>query len=159
MIVLYQPFQNPTIPCPAPSRLPPLSKGGGLTARHKLLLCCVLLAICPLFLYCKLFAVKTEGLLYHLSLSTTSMPPLSKGGGLTASHKLSLCCILIATHPPFLFTKLFCRQDRGIASSPSLTCTNPPKPTLSLSLFVGEGLVSRVTWFTLCASTWFTCYQ
>ena len=26
MIVLYQPFQNPTIPCPAPSRLPPLSK-------------------------------------------------------------------------------------------------------------------------------------
>ena len=47
----------------------------------------------------------------------------------------------------------------GIASSPSLTCTNPPKPTLSLSLFVGEGLVSRVTWFTLCASTWFTCYQ
>ena len=30
---------------------------------------------------------------------------------------------------------------------------------LSLSLFVGEGLVSRVTWFTLCASTWFTCYQ
>ena len=78
MIVLYQPFQNPTIHCPAPSRLPPLSKGGGLTARHKLLLCCVLLAICPLFLYCKLFAVKTEGLLYHLSLSTTSMPPLSK---------------------------------------------------------------------------------
>ena len=30
---------------------------------------------------------------------------------------------------------------------------------LSLSLFVGEELVSRVTWFTLCASTWFTCYQ
>ena len=73
-----QPFQNRTIPRSAPSRLPPLSKGGGLTARHKLLLCCVLLAICPLFLYCKLFAVKTEGLLYHLSLSTTSMPPLSK---------------------------------------------------------------------------------
>ena len=24
---------------------------------------------------------------------------------------------------------------------------------------VGEGYVSRVTWFTLCASTWFTCYQ
>ena len=30
---------------------------------------------------------------------------------------------------------------------------------LSPSLFVGEELVSRVTWFTLCASTWFTCYQ
>lgn len=24
---------------------------------------------------------------------------------------------------------------------------------------VGEEPVSRVTWFTLCASTWFTCYQ
>ena len=27
------------------------------------------------------------------------------------------------------------------------------------STAVGEGIVSRVTWFTLCASTWFTCYQ
>ena len=24
---------------------------------------------------------------------------------------------------------------------------------------VGLGNMSRVTWFTLCASTWFTCYQ
>ena len=38
-----------TIPCPAPPRLPPLSKGGGLTASHKLSLCCVLLAIHPPF--------------------------------------------------------------------------------------------------------------
>ena len=36
-------------PRPAPSRLPPLSKGGELTARHKLSLCCVLLAIRPPF--------------------------------------------------------------------------------------------------------------
>ena len=27
------------------------------------------------------------------------------------------------------------------------------------STAVGEGIVSRVTWCTLCASTWFTCYQ
>jgi len=48
----------------------------------------------------------------------------------------------------------------GIAAPPSLAPHQPfQKPTLSLSLFVGEGLVSRVTWFTLCASTWFTCYQ
>ena len=66
-----------TIPRPA-LNLPPLSKGGGLTARHKLSLCCVLLAIHPPFLFTKLFAVKTEGLLHHPSLSTTSMPPLSK---------------------------------------------------------------------------------
>ena len=31
----HQPFQNRTIPCFAPSHLPPLLKGGGLTARHK----------------------------------------------------------------------------------------------------------------------------
>ena len=31
----HQPFQNRTIPCFALSHLPPLSKGGGLTARHK----------------------------------------------------------------------------------------------------------------------------
>ena len=36
-----QPFQIRTIPRKSPTPLPPLSKGGGLTARHKLLLCCV----------------------------------------------------------------------------------------------------------------------
>ena len=61
-LLLHQPSQNRTIPCFAPSHLPPLSKGGGLTARHKLLLCYFLLAICPPFLYYKLFGVKTEGL-------------------------------------------------------------------------------------------------
>ena len=50
-----------------------------------------------------------------LSLRTTFLPPLSKGGGLTAKHKLSLCCFLLAIYPPFLYYKLFCRQDRGIA--------------------------------------------
>lgn len=44
----------PTLPKPhhpllAPSHLPPLLKGGGLTTRHKLSLCCVLLAIRPPF--------------------------------------------------------------------------------------------------------------
>ena len=46
---------------------------------------------------------------------TMFLPPLSKGGGLTARHKLLSCCVLLATRPPFLFTKLFCRQDGGIA--------------------------------------------
>ena len=78
VIALYQPFQNRTIPCPAPPHLPPLSKGGGLTASHKLSLCCVLLATRPPFYSLNFSAVKTEGLLYHPSLSTTSMPPLSK---------------------------------------------------------------------------------
>ena len=47
-----------------------------------------------------------------------NLPPLSKGGGLTASHKLFICCVLLATHSPFLFIKLFCRQDGGIAFLP-----------------------------------------
>ena len=47
-------------------------------------------------------------------LSTTFLPPLSKGGGLTARHKLLLCCFLLAICPPFLYCKLFCRQDGGI---------------------------------------------
>ena len=47
-----------------------------------------------------------------------NLPPLSKGGGLTARHKLFLCCVLLAIYPPFLFTKLFCRQDGGIAFLP-----------------------------------------
>ena len=48
------PRSSPTLPKPhhpllAPSHLPPLLKGGGLTARHKLSLCCVLLVIRPPF--------------------------------------------------------------------------------------------------------------
>ena len=52
---------------------------------------------------------------HYPSPRTTFLPPLSKGGGLTARHKLLSCRVLLATHPPFLFTKLFCRQDGGIA--------------------------------------------
>ena len=33
---------------------------------------------------------------------------------LTARHKLLLCCFLLAICPPFLYCKLFCRQDGGI---------------------------------------------
>ena len=124
----HQPSQkHTTIPRLAPSRLPPLSKGGGLTARHKLSLCCVLLAIHPPFLFTKLFAVKTEGLLHHPSLSTTSMPPLSK----------VRCC-----RP-----KKFGRLPEGLPHHyPSLapTLPNPHYPTLSTTFLAplpkGAGL-------------------
>ena len=82
-LALHQPFQNCTIPRPAPPHLPPLSKGGGLTAKHKLLLCCVLLAICPLFLYCKLFCRQDGGIASvasTLSIPTTfskALPPFA----------------------------------------------------------------------------------
>ena len=46
----------------------------------------------------------------------TPLPPLSKGGGLTARHKPLYFCFLLVPRPPFLFTKPFCRQDGGIAS-------------------------------------------
>ena len=45
--------------------LPPLSKGGGLTARHKLLLHCVCLQYICLFYLPNFSAVKTEGLLHR----------------------------------------------------------------------------------------------
>ena len=58
--------------------LPPLSKGGGLTARHKLLLCCVLLAICPLFLYCKLFC-RQDGGIAPIAPNTATFTTIAKG--------------------------------------------------------------------------------
>jgi len=47
---------------------------------------------------------------------TLNLPPLSKGGGLTAKHKLLPCNVLLAIHPSFLFTKPFRRQDGGIVT-------------------------------------------
>ena len=90
---------------------------------------------------------------------TTTLASLVKGRWIDGKAQTVALLHFACDTSTFLIYQTFRRQDGGIASSPSLTCTNPPKPTLSLSLFVGEGLVSRVTWFTLCASTWFTCYQ
>ena len=47
-----------------------------------------------------------------------NLPPLSKGGGLTARHKPGYYCFLLAICPPFLYCKLFCRQDGGIVFLP-----------------------------------------
>ena len=77
--------------------LPPLSKGGGLTARHKLLLCCVLLATRPPFYSLNFYAVKTEGLLYthqplylhNLLKSTSTASPHAKLASLVKGEVLS----------------------------------------------------------------------
>ena len=58
----HWPLKKRTIPRKAPSHLPPLSKGGGLTARHKPWFYCFLLAICPPFLCCKLFCRQDGGI-------------------------------------------------------------------------------------------------
>ena len=77
---------------------------------------------------------------HYPTLIITFLPPLSKGGGLTARHKLLLCCVLLAICPLFLYCKLFCRQDGGIASVAS-TLSIPttfskahPSPRLAPSL-------------------------
>ena len=138
--------------------MPPLSKGGGLTARHKPLYCCFLLVPRPPFLFTKPFCRQDGGIdspplrfaphsyrplskvmccrpkkfgrlpeeLPHQPSPNrtiprkppTPLPPLSKGGGLTARHEPLYCCFLLVPRPPFLFTKPSCRQDGGIASLP-----------------------------------------
>ena len=71
-----------------------------------------------------------------------SLPPLSKGGGLTARHKLLLCCVLLAIYPPFLCYKLFCRQDGGIVTPSPLPKPHYPTETTNTlaSLVKGEVL-------------------
>ena len=64
------------------------------------------------------------------------LPPLSKGGGLTAKHKLLLCCVLIAYPRPF-YHQTFLPSRRRDCYIPS-PHTNPSKPALSHPLFVGE---------------------
>ena len=65
-----------TIPCSA-LNLPPLSKGGGLTASHKLLHYCVCLRYAYPFYIAYFSAVKTEGLLSYRTLSVSQTPPLT----------------------------------------------------------------------------------
>ena len=60
-----QPLRKDNNPLPHTMFLPPLSKGGGLTARHKLLSCCVLIATHLPFYSLNFYAVKTEGLSHH----------------------------------------------------------------------------------------------
>ena len=125
----HQQINRRTNPCPTPSHLPPLSK----------VRCCR-----P-----KKFGRLPEGLPHQPSPRTnpsknrtiprkppTPLPPLSKGGGLTARHKPLYCCFLLVPRPPFLFTKPFCRQDGGIATSPRPTPTLPKTaPSLRLALY------------------------
>ena len=60
--------------------------------------------------------------------SPTPLPPLSKGGGLTARHKLSLCCIFTCDTSAFFIHQTFCRQDGGIALRPPTSPSPQPLP-------------------------------
>ena len=67
------------IPQKSPSHLPPLSKGGGLTERHKPLYCCFLLVPRPPFFIHQTFLPSRRRDCYIPSLRTTFLPPLVKG--------------------------------------------------------------------------------
>ena len=135
---------HPHYPSKSTISLPPLSKGGGLTARHKLLSCCVLLATRPPFYSLNFYAVKTEGLLYthqplhfhNLLKSTSTASPYAKlasprkrGGG-TAVEVFQLA-VQYSDSPAFTILKLSRAVTVGIAPyphQPSQTRTIPRKP-------------------------------
>ena len=82
-----------------------------------------------------------------LSLALTKLASLVKGRWIDGKAQTLLCCFLLAICPPFLYCKLFCRQDGGIASVapnavtpttiskalPPFAHINPPKTALSLA--------------------------
>ena len=76
---------------------------------------------------------------YPTRFAPPHLPPLSKGGGLTAKHKLLPCNVLLAIHPSFLFTKPFRHQDGGIVtptirSAPTFQKPHYPLPrTITLA--------------------------
>ena len=102
------PSKPRTIPRKSPTPLPPLSKGGGLTARHKLLLCCFLLAICPLFLYCKLFCRQDGGIALHHRPFQNRTIPRKRGGSVARSSRANYggdcsCLEVVSLIPLVLF--------------------------------------------------------
>ena len=72
------PSKNRTIPRKSPTPLLPLSKGGGLTARHKPLYCCFLLVPRPPFLFTKPFCRQDGGIASPPRFAPHSYRPLSK---------------------------------------------------------------------------------
>ena len=62
--------------------------------------------------------------------STITLASLVKGRWIDGKAQALTLLHLLATHPPFLFAKLFCRQDGGIVP-PTLARINPSKPHYS----------------------------
>ena len=62
-----------------------------------------------------------------------NLPPLSKGGGLTAKQKLLPCNVLLAIYPSFFIHQTFLPSRRRDCH------TNLSKTALSHPLFVGRG--------------------
>ena len=87
-----------------------------------------------------------------------SMPvPCQREVDLTARHKLLLCCFLLAICPPFLYYKLFCRQDGGIVTPTSRPAPPFQKPHYPLPCTItlasprkrGGGTADIIFWLTV----------
>ena len=94
--------------------LPPLSKGGGLTERHKLLLCCFLLVIRLPFQFIKLFCRQDGGIAIQ-SFASHYPSRFSSGEGLCVLVWLRICII-----PPTFRRVRVCVCLAGFASLQSL---------------------------------------
>ena len=114
--------QNRTILCPA-LNLPPLSKGGGLTASHKLLHYCVCLRYAYPFYIANFSAVKTEGLLHQLYAQ--HQPFQNRTIPLALHHHPCHMNVLLALRP----CKAFGRSTSGIHARPlsKVRCCRPKK--------------------------------
>ena len=133
--------------------LPPLSKGGGLTERHKLLLCCFLLVIHLPFQFIKLFCRQDGGIALHPP-TFSSPQPLQKDNN-PLPHTMSL--------PPLL--KVRCCRPKKFGRLPEGLLYHPSPRTITLAfrrvrvcvclygfvfalshpLFVGRGSVCACT--------------
>ena len=72
---------------------------------------------------------------YPSKIANTLASPWKRGGGLTARHKLFLCCVLLAIYLSFFIYQTFLPSRRRdcFPTPPSMRFS-----ALSLSLFVGE---------------------
>ena len=68
-----------------------------------------------------------------LSPRTNTLASLVKGRWIDGTTQTFALLLSVCDTPAFSISQTFCRQDGGIASSPSLACTNPPNPALSLA--------------------------
>ena len=139
--------------------LPPLSKGGGLTERHKLLLCCFLLVIHLPFQFIKLFCRQDGGIALHPP-TFSSPQPLQKDNN-PLPHTMSL--------PPLLKVrccrpKKFGRLPEGLLPIRTINEIFRTIPSTKLaSLVKGRGLDGTTQTFALllsaCDTPAFSIYQ
>ena len=97
---------------------------------------------------------------HYPSPHANTLASLVKGRWIDGKAQTVALLRLLATRPPFLFIKLFCRQDGGIATPPTIAPHQPSQNrtiplafrnaiicvlvALSHSLFVGEELAPPV---------------